>query len=78
MEPTTTWGNGLPRRCIGVFFTLPELDLVILGHLKVEDVRATLGHYVDIAAHDHLDVLNDKLLPRDLKIIYARPDRTKL
>jgi hypothetical protein len=58
VEPTATWGNGLSRRCIGVFFTLPELYLLIIDHLKVVYVGAILSHYVDVATHNHLDVLN--------------------
>jgi hypothetical protein len=77
VEPTATWDNGLSRRCIGVFFTLPELYLLIIGHLKVVDVGAILSHYVDVATHYHLDVLDHEFLPSSLKMVDARPDRIK-
>ena len=74
MKSPATWGNGRTRRNIGVFLPLPELYLLIISQLKVEDVGAILSHDEDVATHYDLDVLNNKFLPRHLKMRDARPD----
>ncbi len=79
MEATATWGNnGRARRLVGVFFSLPELYLMIIDHLKVVDKGAILSHNVDVAAHYHLDVLNHESLPQHFKMSDSRPDCMKL